>query len=144
MFVRFIEDNGLIDEPLIGGPNRAIDRAEERQLRYFRSHPTATDRDYLLHGFAAVARLPALAMLYDRARNPVWRLGISGDAARGLLEFWRTVNPDTGVLRHDFTDPSGTPASWATCTRTCPTTPRSATPCCRRRSSSRSSSWSAR
>ena len=105
VFVRFIEDNGLIDEPLIGGPHRAIDRAEERQLRYFRSHPTATDRDYLLHGFAAVARLPALAMLYDRARNPVWRLGISGDAARGLLEFWRTVNPDTGVLRHDFTDP---------------------------------------
>ena len=104
VFVRFIEDNGLIDEPLISGPNRAIDRAEERQLRYFRSHPTATDRDYLLHGFAAVARLPALAMLYDRARNPVWRLGISGDAARGLLEFWRTVNPDTGVLRHDFTD----------------------------------------
>ena len=43
-------------------------------------------------------------MLYDRARNPVWRLGISGDAARGCCEFWRTVNPDTGVLRHDFTD----------------------------------------
>ena len=105
VFVRFIEDNGLIDEPLISGPNRAIDRAEDRQLRYFRSHPTATDRDYLLHGFAAVARLPALAMLYDRAHNPVWRLGISGDAARGLLEFWRTVDPDTGVLRHDFTDP---------------------------------------
>ena len=104
VFVRFIEDNGLIDEPLIGGPHRAIDRASERQMRYFRSHPTATDRDYLLHGFAAIARLPALAMLYDRARNPVWRLGISGDAARGLLEFWRTVNPDTGVLRHDFTD----------------------------------------
>ena len=105
VFVRFIEDNGLIDEPLIGGPNRAIEQASDRQLRYFRAHPTATDRDYLLHGFAAVARLPALAMLYDRARNPVWRLGISGDAARGLLEFWRTVNPDTGVLRHDFTDP---------------------------------------
>ena len=105
VFVRFIEDNGLIDEPLISGPHRAIDQASDRQLRYFRSHPTATDRDYLLHGFAAVARLPALAMLYDRARNPVWRLGISGDAARGLLEFWRTVNPDTGVLRHDFTDP---------------------------------------
>ncbi len=105
VFVRFIEDNGLIDEPLIGGPHRAIEQASDRQLLYFRSHPTATDRDYLLDGFAAVARLPALAMLYDRARNPVWRLGISGDAARGLLEFWRTVNPDTGVLRHDFTDP---------------------------------------
>ena len=64
VFVRFIEDNGLIDEPLISGPHRAIEHASDRQLRYFRSHPTATDRDYLLHGFATVARLPALAMLW--------------------------------------------------------------------------------
>ena len=105
VFVRFIEDNGLIDEPLIGGPHGGNEQAAQRQTRYFRAHPTATDRDYLLDGFAAVARLPALAKLYDRARNPVWRLGISGDAARDLLAFWRTAAPDTGALRHDFTDP---------------------------------------
>ena len=105
VFVRFIEDNGLIDEPLIGGPHGGNEQAAQRQTRYFRAHPTATDRDYLLDGFAAVARLPALAELYDRARNPVWRLGISGDAARDLLAFWRTAAPDTGALRHDFTDP---------------------------------------
>ena len=105
VFVRFIEDNGLIDEPLIGGPNGGNEQAAQRQTRYFRTDPTATDRDYLLDGFAAVARLPALAELYDRARNPMWRLGISGDAARDLLAFWRTAAPDTGALRHDFTDP---------------------------------------
>ena len=104
VFVRFIEDNGLIDEPLIGGPNGGNEQAAQRQTRYFRTDPTATDRDYLLDGFAAVARLPALAELYDRARNPMWRLGISGDAARDLLAFWRTAAPDTGALRHDFTD----------------------------------------
>ena len=105
VFVRFIEDNGLIDEPLIGGPNGGNEQAAQRQTRYFRTDPTATDRDYLLDGFAAVAGLPALAELYDRARNPMWRLGISGDAARDLLAFWRTAAPDTGALRHDFTDP---------------------------------------
>ncbi len=106
VFVRFIEDNGLIEEPLIGGPHRANDRAADRQMSYFRSHPTDTDRDYLLDVFAAVARLPAMAPLYDRERNPVWRLGISGDAARDLLAFWRATDPDTGVLGHDFTDPA--------------------------------------
>ena len=106
VFVRFIEDNGLIGEPLIGGPDGGNERAAHRQTRYFREHPTDTDRDYLLDGFAAVARLPAMAPLYDRVRNPVWRLGISGDAARDLLAFWRTTAPDTGALRHDFADPA--------------------------------------
>ena len=89
VFVRFSEDNGLLDEPLIGGPRRSDEWAAERQMRYFHAHPTATDRDYLLDGFAAIARQPALVKLYDRTHNPVWRLGISGDAARDLLEFWR-------------------------------------------------------
>ncbi len=106
VFVRFIEDNGLIEEPLIGGPRRANDRAADRQMSYFRARPTDTDRDYLLDVFAAVAGLPAMAPLYDRERNPVWRLGISGDAARDLLAFWRATDPDTGVLGHDFTDPA--------------------------------------
>ena len=40
-----------------------------------------------------------MARLYDREHNPVWRHGISGDAARDLLAFWRAVDPDTGTLR---------------------------------------------
>ena len=105
VFVRFAEDNGLVGAPLIVGPDARNARATDRQTLYFRDHPTDTDRDYLLDVFATIARLPALAGLYDRTRNPVWRHGISGDAARDLLAFWRTVDPDTGALRHDFTDP---------------------------------------
>ena len=105
MFVRFAEDNGLVDTPLIGGPRGRNGRAADRQTLYFRDHPTDTDRDYLLDVFGEASRLPALEGLYDRARNPVWRYGISGDAARDLLAFWRAVDPDTGALRHDFTDP---------------------------------------
>jgi len=105
VFVRFAEDNGLLATPLIGGPGDRTNAAIARQTAYFREHPTDTYRDYLLDVFSEVSRLPAMAGLYDRARNPVWRYAISGDAARDLLAFWRAVDPDTGALRHDFTDP---------------------------------------
>ena len=104
VFVRFAEDNGLVDAALIAGPGERNARAEDRQTLYFRARPTDSDRDYLLDVFAKVARLPGIGRLYDRAHNPVWRHGISGDAARDLLAFWRAVDPDSGALRHDFTD----------------------------------------
>ena len=104
VFVRFVEDNGLVEAPLIAGPGERNARAADRQTLYFRSRPTDSDRDYLLDVFGEVARLPGITRLYDREHNPVWCHGISGDAARDLLAFWRTVDPDTGALRHDFTD----------------------------------------
>ena len=105
VFVRFAEDNALIETALIAGPGERNARAADRQTLYFRAHPTDSDRDYLLDVFAEVESLPGMEQLYDREHNPVWRYGISGDAARDLLAFWRAVDPDTGALRHDFTDP---------------------------------------
>ena len=105
VFVRFAEDNGLVDAALMAGPGERNARAEDRQTLYFRARPTDSDRDYLLDVFAEVARLPGIGRLYDHVHNPVWRYGISGDAARDLLAFWRAVDPDSGALRHDFTDP---------------------------------------
>ena len=105
VFVRFAEDNGLVDEALIAGPGERNVRASDRQTLYFRARPTDSDRDYLLDVFTAVSELPGMTRLYDREHNPLWRYRISGDAARDLLAFWRAVDPDTGVLRHDFTDP---------------------------------------
>ena len=105
VFVRFAEDNGLIESPLIAGPGERNASAADRQTLYFRAHPIDSDRDYLRDVFTEAGSLPGMAQLYDRERNPVWRHGISGDAARDLLAFWRAVDPDTGALRHDFTDP---------------------------------------
>ena len=105
VFVRFAEDNGLIESPLIAGPGGRNARAADRQTLYFRARPTDSDNDYLLDVFAEAARLPAMARLYEREHNPVWRHRISGDAARDLIAFWRAVDPDTGALRHDFADP---------------------------------------
>ena len=106
VFVRFTEDNGLVEEALIAGPGERNMRAADRQTLYFRAHPTGSDRDYLLQVFTVVAGLPGMDRLYDREHNPVWRYPISGDAARELLVFWRAEDPDSGVLRHDFTDPA--------------------------------------
>ena len=109
VFVRFIEDNGLVDEPLISGPGEKRSRASDRQTLYFQSHPTDTDRDYLYDVFRSVSGLPAVAKLYDEAHNPLWAYGISGDAAKELIAFWRQVVPETGELVHKFTD-----AEWNT------------------------------
>jgi len=35
VFVRFLEDNGLVDEALLSGPGERRDHAAERQMRYF-------------------------------------------------------------------------------------------------------------
>lgn len=104
VFVRFLEDNDLI-EPVISGPTpERRDQAHEEELAYFRVNPAHSAKDYLLHVFQGVARYEAGRALFDRAHNPLWAYIISGDAAKGLLKFWRDVNPDTGELVHDFTD----------------------------------------
>ncbi len=109
VFMRFMEDNGLVDDPLIAGPGERRTRASDRQTLYFQSHPTDTDRDYLYDVFRTVAGLPAVAKLYDEGHNPLWVYGVSGDAAKELIAFWRQVVPETGELIHDFTD-----ADWNT------------------------------
>ena len=47
VFVRFLEDNGLVEEALISGPGERRNHAAERQILYFQEHPLDSDRDYL-------------------------------------------------------------------------------------------------
>jgi hypothetical protein len=109
VFVRFLEDNGLVDEALLSGPEERRDQASDRQMQYFQHHPTDSDRDYLYDVFRTVQTLPAVAGLFDESHNPIWVYGISGDAAKELIDFWRRRVPETGKLVHDFTD-----AAWNT------------------------------
>ena len=106
VFVRFLEDNGLVDEALLSGSGERREQASERQMQYFQRHPTDSDRDYLYDVFRTVQTLPAVAGLFDEAHNPIWVYGISGDAAKELIDFWRRRVPETGELVHDFTDES--------------------------------------
>ena len=111
VFIRFIEDNGLVERPWLGGTpdSGRLALARDSHEAYFRAHPTESDRDYLLAAFREAGTLPGLQTFFDEAHNPVFRLPISGDAAMALLKFWWTVDPDTGGLVHDFTD-----ADWNT------------------------------
>ena len=105
VFVRFLEDNGLIDQPLISGPGARRAAALGHREEHFRAHPEHSDREYLEACFREVARFPAVSALYDEQHNPLWRLGPTADGARELRETFAAIDPDTGLLVHDFTDP---------------------------------------
>ncbi len=107
VFVRFLENNELIDVPFLAGGNAARhQRAQDEHSLFFRQHPTASERDYFEHVFNTVGQLPGMKDFFDRRHNSLWRVGPTADAAKALLEFWRKTDPDTGRIIHDFTDPS--------------------------------------
>jgi len=105
VFVRFMEDNGLVETPHLAGPGDRLGLARDHHTVYFQRHPEETDREYLRDVFGHVARLPAARELFDERHNPLWAFGLSGDGATRLLGFWQRIEPETGDLVHDFTDP---------------------------------------
>jgi hypothetical protein len=109
VFVRFIEDNRLLDTPhqqnvWIAGTGDRMQVARDNHTLYFREHPTESDREYIENIFRTVAKYPGVRELFDERYNPVWKLGPSGDEAGRLIEFWQQVDPSTGELRYNFTD----------------------------------------
>lgn len=111
VFLRFIEDNELIERPWLSGTPATgrLDLARDRFDAWLRAHPTDNDRSYLLEAFREARVLPGLQTFFDPTHNPVFRFPISADAAMALRQFWLQVEADTGALRHDFTD-----AAWNT------------------------------
>ncbi|MER6554785.1 BREX-2 system adenine-specific DNA-methyltransferase PglX [[Kitasatospora] papulosa] len=104
VFVRFCEDNGLVDDPFIAGPGERLADAEDRQAAFFREKPELNDRDWLVAGFDHLADAhKAVAGLFDRGHNALWELSPSYEAATRLLGFWRERGAD-GEIIHDFTD----------------------------------------
>lgn len=104
VFVRFLEDNGLIDQALISGPGDRRAAALGHREEYFRAHPAHSDREYLEACFREVAEYPAVAPLYDERHNPLWRLTPTADGARTLRETFTAIDPAEGNLVHDFSD----------------------------------------
>ena len=138
VFVRFLEDNSLIDPPRISGQTESfqfsvfsfqsenktenrLDRARDEHELYFRKNPTHSDREYLVSIFDDLKKLPGTRDLFTefgkqlslsrsetencqlKTENFSW---LSGDAAGELLKFFQTVDANSGVLVHDFTDPN--------------------------------------
>lgn len=104
VFVRFCEDNGLLDEPLIAGTDSRGRSAVARQEAFYLQHPIASDNDYLRDVFAAAARLPGLSDVF-RAQTTLLEAPVSTDAAQRLIRFFRATDADNGRPVHDFADP---------------------------------------
>jgi len=107
VFIRFLEDNQLVDPPRISGPGERLRRARDEYDLYVRQHPSHTYREYLLNVFDRISELPGGREVLGE-HNPVHqqRGWLSGDAARELLDFFQKIEPSTGALVHDFTDPN--------------------------------------
>ncbi|MEU7468149.1 BREX-2 system adenine-specific DNA-methyltransferase PglX [Streptomyces sp. NPDC044984] len=105
VFVRFCEDNRLIPEPYLTGPDaERRDLAEARYRQYVEDDQDPTFRGWLERAFAELGSGQAGKLLFDERRNPLYQIPISHDGARALVEFWRERRED-GELVHDFTDP---------------------------------------
>lgn len=112
VFVRFMEDNGLLDEPVLAGPvaredgSHPLQDAKERLTAYFNENPTFAEREYLLDLFEALERYPVIDKLLDQSHNPLWQIPVSADGAKRLVDFFQRIDPASGQLVHDFTDPA--------------------------------------
>jgi len=106
VFVRYCEDNGLIDDSMVGGVGDAAALARAAQQDYFRANPTHSDREYLQHVFRTASALRGLDGILGEDRSPLWLTNPSGDACTDLLTMFRRTNDD-GDLVLDFTDQIG-------------------------------------
>jgi hypothetical protein len=105
VFVRFCEDNDLVPDPLLAGlgPRRSI--ALDHRSAYLQANPAHDDRHWLREIASRYRSLPATGEVFGD-HNPIWELAPSADGARGVVQFLQAVDPDTGDIRHDYTDPS--------------------------------------
>ena len=111
VFVRFLEDNGWLDErnrkvAWIAGSSDRLAIAKDRRTLFLRPNPELTDRDYLLHVFAEVANLPGIAGLFDPRHNPLYSLQPTAQGAAKILQFFQKVDLDSNELEYNFSDPS--------------------------------------
>ena len=103
VFIRFCEDNRLIEAPFLAGPADRLPLARGRQAVFFRRYPDRTDLDWIAAGFDAVSTSPATLPLFDSLYDMMTRLPLSSRAASELISFWCSTDQD-GRLIHDFTD----------------------------------------
>ncbi|SDS27690.1 BREX-2 system adenine-specific DNA-methyltransferase PglX [Actinopolymorpha singaporensis] len=105
VFARFCEDNRLVEQAMLAGPGDRLAEARERQDAYFREYSSHSDLDYLRAAINRLEDSEVTRALVER-QNPLHVMDPAPDTATALLDFWRRIDPETGLLVHDFTDPS--------------------------------------
>nr|WP_240150871.1 BREX-2 system adenine-specific DNA-methyltransferase PglX [Streptomyces sp. SID7805] len=108
VFVRFVEDNGLVPEPYITAPGIAgREVAQARYDEYVDKAEDPTYRGWFEHAFEELAEGPAGALLFSE-HNPLRQIPLSHEGAGALRDFWQRLRDDeagASVLVHDFADP---------------------------------------
>jgi hypothetical protein len=99
VFVRTLEDRGLVGQARLGGPG-----ATDSQRLFLELAPSLTERDYLLTVFRELTLLPAARDLFDAKHNPVWLLAPSARAAKALIQLFRAPHSDTPAFRFGQAD----------------------------------------
>jgi hypothetical protein len=110
VFVRFLEDNRLIDPPKIAGPGKRLQQARDEWELYLGAARQPNERDYLLAVFDELAGLPGTKEVFG-PHNPIRELSnwLSGDGARDMLGFFQKIDAnsaESNKLIYDFTDPT--------------------------------------
>ena len=104
VFVRFCEDNGLLDRVWIAAPGHRQLEATDAETVFYQADPARNTRDWLRDAFGALTAYPATVGLVDPAHSPVWSAPLGADACADLLAFWRTQHAD-GSLVWSLADP---------------------------------------
>ncbi len=110
VFVRFLEDNRLIDPPKIAGPGKRLQQARDEWELYLGKAKQPNERDYLLSVFDELACSTGTREVFGE-HNPIRELPnwLSGDGARDMLAFFQKIDAnsaESNKLIHDFTDPA--------------------------------------
>ena len=103
VFVRFCEDNRLVQPWWLGGPEEwaSVSQAVQARQAYVIANPLHNDRHWLREAFSYLAGLRATGELFDE-HNPVWRFDISGQAAEELSDFFRRGDGFVSLAREDL------------------------------------------
>lgn len=103
VFVRFCEDNELVDGLWIGGadPAAPAERAVQHRQAYLITNPRHNDRHWLREAFGYLRGLKATGKIFDE-HNPAWRFDISGPAAEELSDFFRRGAGQESLRRDDL------------------------------------------
>lgn len=110
VFLRFIEDNDLFGPRQVfltgfDADRRALGRDYEAAL--YQAHPDYSYRAYLAHCFEQLAEVPATKDLVG-PHAAIHIIDPSDDAARGIIEFFRTIDTTEDgeqTTRWTFNDP---------------------------------------
>lgn len=102
VFVRFCEDNELLEDTWFTGHGERRQEALDAQLDFARANPMKTDFAWLDSARIALRDVKATSDLVER-HSPIHFAQLPGEAAKRIIEFWREQSDD-GALVWDLRD----------------------------------------